>query len=202
MGPVLGKSSYIDDIAAGTQSWDEMCDLVDRLLYRVRYWGLSVSLPKSSFGKRAIEFLSHEVSRADHRELPKVAKGIEQLPFLANLKGIQSFLGSLNYYHKFIEDYSVIASVLYELTDERIWSGRDLDRAFELLEVKIQSPPVLRHRDRQKSFSIILHANDWAASAVLAQEHDGKLWPVRFTGQTLRDAKLRYHESEKEVCAS
>jgi hypothetical protein len=38
-------------------------------------------------------------------------------------------------------------------------------------------------------------------SAVLAQEHDGKLWPVRFTGRTLHDAELRYHESKKEVLA-
>jgi hypothetical protein len=78
MGPVLGKSSYIDDVATCTQSWDELYDLNDRLMYRVRYWGLSVSLPKSSFGKPAIEFLSNEVSRAGLRALLKVAKGIEQ----------------------------------------------------------------------------------------------------------------------------
>jgi hypothetical protein len=58
-----------------------------------------------------------------------VVEVIEQPRFPANLKGIQSFLGDLNYYHKFIEDCSVIVSVLYELTDEQIWSGRDLDRA-------------------------------------------------------------------------
>ncbi|KAJ0391413.1 hypothetical protein P43SY_011326 [Pythium insidiosum] len=204
MGPVLGRSSYIDDIAAGTKTWDELCDTVDRLLYRLRYWGLSVSLPKSSFGKKAIEFLSHEVSRTGLRALPKVVKGINQLQFPSSLKGIQSFLGSLNYYHKFIEDYSIIASCLYELTDEQIKAGRDLDRpklAFEVLKQKIQSPPILRHPDRSKPYSIILHANGWAVSAVLAQEHEGKLWPVRFTGRTLQDAELRYHESEKEVLA-
>ena len=178
--------------------------MVDRLLYRIRYWGLSVSLPKSSFGKKSIEFLSHKISRTGIRALPKIVKGIDQLRFPTSLKGVQSFLGSLNYYHKFIEDYSVIASALYELSDEQIKAGVDLDRAkrsFELLKEKIQSPPVLRHPDREKPFVIILHANAWAVSAVLAQEHEGKLWPVRFTGRTLQAAELRYHESEREVLA-
>ncbi|KAJ0392354.1 hypothetical protein P43SY_008719 [Pythium insidiosum] len=58
----------------------------------------------------------------------QVVKGIDQLQFPTSLKGIQSFLGSLNYYHKFIEDYSVIASCLYELTEEQIKAGRDLER--------------------------------------------------------------------------
>jgi hypothetical protein len=70
-----------------------------------------------------------------------------------------------------------------------------------LLKQKIQSLPVLRHPDRQKPFAIILHENSWAVSAVLTQEHDGKRCPVRFTGRTLRDAEVRYHESEKEVPA-
>lgn len=38
-------------------------------------------------------------------------------PIPPSLKQVQSFLGSLNYYHKFIEDYSVVAASLYELTD-------------------------------------------------------------------------------------
>lgn len=39
---------------------------------------------------------------------------------------VQSFLGSLNYYHRFFEGYPVITSTLYELTEEWIQSGKDL----------------------------------------------------------------------------
>jgi hypothetical protein len=48
---------------------------------------------------------------------------------------------------------------------------------------------------------IIVHTVPWADSAVLAQEHDGLLHPVRFTGRTLQDAELNYHDAEKEVLA-
>ena len=93
---------------------------------------------------------------------------------------------------------------MYELTDEQIRAGRDLSRAkeaFEILKGKIQSPPVLRHADRRRDFSVILYANPCAISAVVAQEHDGKLWPVKFVGRTLQDAELRYPDAEKEILA-
>ncbi|KAE9082389.1 hypothetical protein PF007_g22312 [Phytophthora fragariae] len=79
---------------------------------------ISVSLPKSEFGKRSIPYLSHEISAEGIRATPKIAKGVRDLSFPNTLKGVQSFLGSLNYYHKFIEDFPVVAAVLYELTDE------------------------------------------------------------------------------------
>ncbi|KAE9322020.1 hypothetical protein PR003_g17332 [Phytophthora rubi] len=60
---------------------------------------------------------------------------------------------------------------------------------------------MLRHPDRSKPFVITPHANQWAAHAVLGQEYDGIIQPVRFTGRVLHDAELRYHIAEKEVLA-
>jgi len=101
------------------------CEDLNSLLFRLRYWNITVSLPKSEFGKRSIPYLSHEISAEGIRATPKIAKGVHDLPFPKTLKGVQSFLGSLNYYHKFIEDFPVMAAVLYELTDEqiRLWIG-------------------------------------------------------------------------------
>ncbi|KAE9274322.1 hypothetical protein PR003_g29645, partial [Phytophthora rubi] len=204
MRPVLGRSSYIDDIAHGAVSWDQLCEDLNKLLFRLRYWNISVSLPKSEFGKRSIPYLSHEISAEGIRATPKIAKGVRDLPFPSTLKRVQSFLGSLNYYHKCIEDFPVVAAVLYELTDEQIRSKRDLSRAkesFEILKRKIVSTPLLRHPDRTKPFIIIPHANRWAACAELGQEYDGVIHPIRYTGRVLNDAELRYHIAEKEVIA-
>lgn len=204
MRPVLRRSSYIDDIAYGAASWDDLCTTLDALLYRLRYWGISVSLPKSSFGKRSIPYLSHEVGREGLKATPKALKELAQLPFPSSLKQVQSFLGSLNYYAKFIEDFPVLAGALYELTDAWVKSGERLERAmlaFESLKVRLADTPVLRHPDRSRSFVVILHANPWAASAVLGQEHDGVVFPVRYTGRTLHDAETRYHPAEVEILA-
>ncbi|OWY99097.1 reverse transcriptase [Phytophthora megakarya] len=197
MGPVLGRSSYIDDIAHGAPTWDQLCEDLNALLYRLRYWNISVSLPKSESGKLTIP-------AEGIRTIPKIAKSVQELPFPTTLKGVQSFLGSRNYYHKFIEDFSVVAAGLHELTDEQIKAGRDLSSAkesFEILKRKIVSTPLLRHPDRYKLFVIIPHANRWAVCAGLGQEYDGKILPVRFPGRVLNETEIRYHEAEKEVIA-
>ncbi|POM78403.1 Hypothetical protein PHPALM_4066 [Phytophthora palmivora] len=181
MGPVLGRSSYIDDIAHGAPTWKQLCQDLNALLFRLRYWNISERLPKSEFGMLSIPYLSHEISAEGIRAIPKIAKGVKDLTFPTTLKGVQSFMGSLNYYNKFIEDLPVIAAVLYELTEEHMKSRRDLSRAqeaFEILKHRIVSIPLLRHPDRSKPFVIIPHANPCAASAVLG-----------------------YHIAEKEVIA-
>ncbi|OWZ03729.1 reverse transcriptase [Phytophthora megakarya] len=175
MGPVLGRSSYIDDIAHGAPTWDQLCEDLNALLYRLRYWNISFSLPKSEFGKLTILTVPNNAQRE-----------------------------SLNYYHKFIEDFSVVAAALHELTDEQIKAGRDLSRvkeSFVILKRKIVSTPRLRHPDRNKPFVIIPHANRWAAFVVLGQTYDGKILPVRFTGRVPNEIEIKYHEAEKEVIA-
>ncbi|OWZ03353.1 reverse transcriptase [Phytophthora megakarya] len=139
-----------------------------------------------------------------HISLMRLVLNEYELPFPSTLKGVQSFLGSLNYYHKFIEDYAVVTASLYELTDDQVRAGRDLSRtreSFEILKRKIVSTPLLKHPDRTKPFVIIPHANQWAACAVLGQMHDGLVQPVRFTGRVLSDVELKYHIAEKEVLA-
>ncbi|OWZ07366.1 reverse transcriptase [Phytophthora megakarya] len=204
MGPVLGRSSYIDDIGHGASIWDLLYEDLEALLYRLRYWNISVSLPKSEFGKLTIPFLSHGMSADGISALPKIVKGIENLPFPSTYKGVQSLLGSLNYYNKFIEDLPVVTAALYELDEERVRAGRNLKAAkesFEILKRKIVSTPLLRHPDKTKPFVIIPHANPWAACAVLGQEHEGLIHPVRFTGRVLKESELRYDIAEKEVLA-
>ncbi|OWY94078.1 reverse transcriptase, partial [Phytophthora megakarya] len=204
MGLVLGRSSYIDDIAHGAPTWDKLCEDLNALLFRLLYWNITVSLPKSEFGKQAIPYLSHEVCAEGIGATPKIAKCVQGLPFPSTLKGVQSFLGSLNYYNKFIEDLPVVAAVLYELDEDCIRAGHDLDKAkeaFEIFKRKITSTPLLRHPDCTKPFVIIPHANPWAACAVLGQEHEGIIQPVRFTGRVLNESELRYHIAEKEVLA-
>ncbi|OWY94611.1 LOW QUALITY PROTEIN: reverse transcriptase [Phytophthora megakarya] len=167
MGPVLSRSSYIDDIIYGALSWDDLCKTLNALLYRLRvHSGQEVQVP-----------------RARH-----------QLGWF--------FLGSLNYYAKFIEDLPVLAATLYEISDEQLRSGRDLEKprhAFKILKDRLVSTPLLQHPDPGRQYVIILHANPWAISAVLGQDYDGTILPVRFVGRP-RSAWKRSLATTSDTC--
>ncbi|OWZ03005.1 reverse transcriptase [Phytophthora megakarya] len=100
MGPVLSRSSYIDDIIYEAPSWDDLCKTLNALQYRLRYWNILVSLPKSEFGVKQCKYLGHDIRSDEIRTSPKLAGKVLNLPFPKTQKGVQSFLGSINYYAK------------------------------------------------------------------------------------------------------
>ncbi|KAL4158995.1 hypothetical protein PRNP1_004768 [Phytophthora ramorum] len=160
-GPsVLGRRSYIDDILITADTWDSICEKVETLLDACERWNLSISVVKSFWGHRKVEYLGHRVSAEGLEANPKDLESLEKLPFPKTLRSMQSFLGSLNYYSRFIEDFAVYAAILYELrevdfyemhhekhgdqateSDDRWTRART---AFDLLKAKIATTPILR----------------------------------------------------------
>ena len=52
---------------------------------------------------------------------PKSLKSLVNIPFPSTLRAMQSFLGSLNYYRHFIEDFAVYTAVSYELRESDLF---------------------------------------------------------------------------------
>ncbi|OWY94924.1 reverse transcriptase [Phytophthora megakarya] len=116
---VLGRRSYIDDILIPANSWHQLCDRVEGLLEACDKWNLLISVVKSFWGMPKVEYLRHKVSHNGLEANPKDLSSSTDLAFPGSLRAMQSFLGSLNYYSRFIEDYAIYASVLYEMNCEK-----------------------------------------------------------------------------------
>uniref|UniRef100_H3HA23 RNase H type-1 domain-containing protein n=1 Tax=Phytophthora ramorum TaxID=164328 RepID=H3HA23_PHYRM len=202
--PVFDRRSFVDDICFGSETFDAGLETLDRLLQRFTERRISVSFTKSIFVQPKVDFLSHEVSAEGIRADTKKMKAMTELPFPASKKGMQSFLGALNYYSRFIQDFAVYGAALYQLKDEDFTPSGSLSaakRSFAALQQKVAEAPILRHFDRDKEVHVTLFANEWALSSTLMQYHDDKLHPVRFCGRVLKDAEMNYHPAEKEVLA-
>ncbi|GMF34047.1 unnamed protein product [Phytophthora fragariaefolia] len=156
------------------------------------------------FVQPTVDFLSHAVSREGLRADAKKLKAITELSFPKTKKGVQAFLGALNYYSRFIQDFAVYGATLYQAREEDFGPGGDLStakRSFTAFQAKVADAPILRHFDRAKAVHVMLFANEWALSTTLTQEHDGVMHPVRFCGRVLKDNEVNYHPAEKEVLA-
>ncbi|KAE8969073.1 hypothetical protein PR001_g27607, partial [Phytophthora rubi] len=122
---VLGRRSYIDDILVTAGSWDLLCDRVKALLEACDKWNISISVAKSFWGLKKVDYLGDRVSNEGLEAHPQDLSALTDLPFPKTLRGMQSFLGSLNYYGRFIEDMAIYASVLYELREVDFAAIRD-----------------------------------------------------------------------------
>ena len=61
---VLGRRSYIDDILIPATSWTSLYEKVERLLEVCDKWNLSISVVKSYWGRRKVDYLGHRISLA------------------------------------------------------------------------------------------------------------------------------------------
>ena len=76
-----------------------------------------------------MDYLGYQVSFAGLEAHPKDIGSLVNIPFPRTLRSMQSFLGSLNYYSRFIEDFAIYASVLYELREADFHEIRRMDEA-------------------------------------------------------------------------
>ncbi|OWZ09489.1 LOW QUALITY PROTEIN: hypothetical protein PHMEG_00017804 [Phytophthora megakarya] len=175
--PVFDRRSFVDDICFESESFDGCLATLDRLLHRFTESRISVSFTKSIFVQLRVDFLSHEVIPEGLRADAKKIKRVPEFSFPTTKKGMQSFLGALNYYSRFVQDFAVYAATLYQLKEEDFEPGGDMSAArqsFAMLQQKIGDAPILRHFDRGKDIYVTLFANEWALNSTLMQTHEGK----------------------------
>ncbi|GMF14401.1 unnamed protein product [Phytophthora fragariaefolia] len=188
--PVFERRSFVDDICFGGKSFYSCLETLVQLLSRFEECQSSVSFTKRRFVQSTVDFLSHAVSREGLRADAKKLKAITGLSFPKTKKGVQAFLGALNDYSRFIQDFTVYGEALYQVREEDFGPGGDLStakRSFTALQTKVADAPILKHFDRAKAVHVMLFANDWALSNTHMQEHDGVMHPVRFCGRVLKD---------------
>ncbi|GMF59259.1 unnamed protein product [Phytophthora fragariaefolia] len=179
--PVFGRRSFVDDICFGGTTFEDCLATLSQLLARFAGCRISISFTKSIFVQPAVDFLSHEVSQHGIRANPAKLAAIAELPFPTSKKGMQGFLGALNYYSRFIQNMALYGAVLYQLKDADIADGGDLaaaQSAFAELKTKVATAPILRHFASAKEVHIMLFANAWALSSTPLQPHDGLLHPT------------------------
>ena len=123
-----------------------------------------------------------------------------QTPF-KNLTEIQSFLGLVGYYRRFIKHFSHIARPLYEFSHKDtpfFWQDKHT-KAVEQLKKAITSPDCLAIFSSERATILTTDACDYALGAVLAQQHDIGERPIAFISKTLTDTQRNYSMWRKRV---
>ena len=117
------------------------------------------------------------------------------------MKELRQFLGLANYYHRFVQDYSRIASALFKLTQKTVHQSFNCTEqctvAFEELKKKLTTPPILAFPRFDQEFSLATDASDSAIGAVLSLVHDnGTEKVIAYWSRQLSKAEQNYSTIE------
>jgi len=134
----------------------------------------------------------------------KVARVCEW-PVLENRTDIQAFIGFVNFYCCFIQDFSTIARPLFDLTrSDQAWNwGTKEQEAFEHLKMAVTTAPILASPQDSELFHIEANSSDFASRAILSQQLPGeeKWHPVAFYSKSLSLVERNYEIHDKEMLA-
>ena len=91
-----------------------------------------------------------------------------------NFKGVQRFIGHINYYRKFIYLYVEIARPLYKLLIN-FECIEECQKAYEALKHALATTPILKMPNSELVFHVHIDASNFAIGCVLAQPSKHKL---------------------------
>ena len=194
---------YIDDIIIFSKSIDEHLTHLEEVFRRLREANVKLNQKKCTFVERRIEYLGHVVTPEGIFPDPGKVEVVKNFPTPASLKELKSFLGSANYYLRFIKGFSEIASPLNALTKKGVnfcWSESCAD-AFDRLERVLISAPVVAFPNFNEQFLLCVDASSTGIGFAVAQIQNGKEVVIACNGRGLNQAERNYTTTEREVLA-
>lgn len=135
----------------------------------------------------------------------KIVIAIINLPLPATKKQLRSFMGTVQFYSRFIPEYSIKAAPITDLlkkgsSNSLSWSENQIKR-FNELKCCLSKQPILVLPNFEKQFFLRTDASNEGVGAVLLQESEGILKPTCYGSKKFSDAEKRYATIEKECYA-
>ena len=197
--------AYIDDILIGSVDADTHKLHLSQILERLCKFKLSINLSKCHFFQTEVTFLGHSISAKGIRPLPRRAETISKFPLPQTVSQLRSFLGTVNYCHRFIPNVSGIASPLSALCtgpkhSTIVWSKSALE-SFELVKNSLASMKTLFFPKSGLPITLTTDASNFAIGAVLHQLNGDIPEPLEFFSRKFSAAEQRYSTFDRELTA-
>ena len=107
---------YMDDILIFAETREELHRVTQRVMKRLQEHKLYLKLEKCEFEKTQIEYLGLVISHNQVEMDPAKIAAVADWPTPKDKREVQSFLGFVNFYRRFIEGFSEIARPMFNLT--------------------------------------------------------------------------------------
>jgi len=199
-----GVVVYIDDILIYSETVEEHILLVRKVLQWLREYRMAISLEKSVFHVKKVDFLGYVVETDGVTMNEKKVESIKSWKAPVSVKDIQIFIRFANFYRRFIKTFSAICTLITNLLkgDPKKFSwGKEQQEAFEDLKRRFVSAPILCHFYPDLNTVVETDASDYALGCILSQFHGKRPHPVAFHSRKLALAERNYDIHNKELLA-
>lgn len=196
--------TYLDDIICATETFEEHLECLETIASRLSKGNLTVNLEKSKFCHDKLKYLGFMLTKDGIQVDQGKVSAILEFPSPKNVKNVRSILGMIEWYRRFIPDFSIIAApitnLLKKTNNKFIWT-EEAESAFNRLKVCLTTAPILATPDYSLEFTIQTDACDLGMGAVITQVQEGNERVIEYMSQKFSPAQQKYSTTEKECLA-
>jgi hypothetical protein len=199
--------SFVDNIAFGSNTWQDHRDQLVRILTRCNELNLRVKTSAIKVGYTRMRCLGFIVSQKGIHVDPRKMDIISNWKRPETGAGMQSFLGTASFVRSHIRHYADISAPLEAVKNDKIIQWNDtLERHFIQLKEAILRSPLLNFPDFNRPFYLATDASNLGVGGVLYQPANGEvdIMPgniVAICSKVLSSTQRNYSAYKKELFA-
>ena len=208
-------AQYVDDIGIAANTVLQLCINIRAVIECIRNAGLKLSMSKCHFGVKQVDFLGRTITlEGVSPQVDKVKDFLAKLKFPKSKKGLQRYIGFLNYYRNYIPRLSERLTPFFKLLKEtnKFYISTELTCNFEQLNnLLLQSCQMaLKQPLKDKQLIVMSDASFTAAGYAIMFEDDPQqklqskrktYAPIAFGSKTFNPTQLKMSIYAKEFLA-
>lgn len=194
---------YLDDLLIYSNSPEDHLIHLETVLSRLQKHDLYVNITKCDIASSDTEFLGLNVGIKGVSISLDRKKVVADWPTPKSLTELRSFLGLLQFFRRFIRNFSHLAAPLTDLTRKGFginnWN-KSCDTAFAMLKEKLCSAPIMQLPDWNRPFRCHTDASGFAVGGSLGQLNEyGDEVVVAHFFKRLSPAEENYTANDREL---
>ena len=193
---------YLDDIVVFGNTIEEHNENLCKILNALRDSSLKIEPAKCSILHEQIKYLGHIISKDGIKPTGENVEAIKNMKTPKTVRDVRSFLGTVNFYGKFIPNMADKRKPLNDLLKKNVrfnWNN-ECEKSFQDLKTSLISEPLLVRPNYNDTFVLTTDASDYAIGAVLTNEKTTDR-PIAYASRGLVGAEKKYFTIEKELLA-
>ena len=195
---------YIDDILLLAHTKPHMLTLIEQLHQICQTNNLKIAPEKSFYILLTVKFLGHEIGNNTIKPVSSKVDALHKLKTPTSKTELMRFIGSMNFYSKFINKLHISLKPFYTLLHDDIpfeWTP-DLDKLFNQIKLSLSKEAELAIPNTTHPFYITVDASLIGLGAVLFQPNSkNKMQIISYNSRILTTQEQKLSTYDRELCA-
>ncbi|KAG1122430.1 hypothetical protein G6F42_011485 [Rhizopus arrhizus] len=198
--------AFIDDYVVYSRNPSEHAVHLQKIFDACNKANLKLKLAKCQFSRDKVVYLGHQVGSEGLQPTDSNIKKMMDMREPRDKDEVRSFLGSVGYYRRFIDNFAGKAEPITKLLKKNCkfeW-GTAQRKAFNYLQSSLISPPILSYPIRAHVKIITCDASLVGLSCILSQSPDGDQegeTVIAYGSKTLNNTQKNYAINHLEAMA-